>query len=643
MRAVFPVLSRLVIRPPHPIPVMIPTRHKLLLTLTAAISLSSLPAFHPAALACERCQKWGPFYKETKSAMTQMDAAMTQADGVLMGDPDRDFIALMIPHHQGAIDMAKAVLLHGNDPALKNIAQEVIAEQSIEIAYLQKIQARLIADAPSAPAPAAASQAEPKSDFRLVANDEPTPKKPDNKRFPNVVPPAVIDRSHDRVYTGDQVSNTVSVIDPATNQLLGLIKLGEVPPAALAPLYKGQSLVHGLGFSPDGTRLCVVSIGSNAITLIDTATNKVLKSHYVGRSPHEAFFTPDGKEIYVAVRGEDYVAVLNAETLDEITRIKTNSGPGMILFRPDGEYAFVPSSFTPELCVIDTKTHEVIARVPQASPFSPNLAVSADGKQVWFTLKDSGKTQVMDAAPPFAILGTIASGPITNHVTCVDNAAGHFAYVTVGSLDEVKVYRREPPFEQVATIPTGALPHGIWGSPDGAFIYIGLENEAKVQAIDTATNKIIASIPIGQLPQALVYVPNAAAQMEESAAANLVPLATLKESKTYQLRGKDETQKARASVTVISLGLIDQVQIAASGLVPGQEYTLNLVDSVSAPRVREPLTKIKASPAGTAIANTLGPVRGISSAGEAEQAAHASVAFVLEPVDEKTASALVQQ
>ncbi len=622
---------------------MIPPRHKLLLTLTAAIGLSSLFAFHPEALGCERCQKWGPFYKETKSAMTQMDAAMTQADGGLVGDPDRDFIALMIPHHQGAVDMAKAVLLHGSDPALKNIAQEVIAEQSIEIEYLQKIQARLDAAAPTTPAPAAGRKPKPTSDFRFVANEEPTPKTEDHNRLPNGGSPAVTDRSHDRVYTGDQVSNTVSVIDPATNQLLGLIKLGEVPPAALAPLYKGQSLVHGLGFSPDGTRLCVVSIGSNAITLIDTATNKVLKSQYVGRSPHEAFFTPDGKEIYVAVRGEDYVAVLNAETLDEITRVKTNSGPGMILFRPDGKYAFVPSSFTPELCVIDTATHEVIARVPQASPFSPNLAVSADGKQVWFTLKDSGKTQVMDAAPPFAILGTIASGPITNHVTCVDNAAGHFAYVTVGSLDEVKVYRREPPFEQVATIPTGALPHGIWGSPDGALVYIGLENEAKVQAIDTATNKIVASIPIGQLPQALVYVPNAATHPAENAAANLVPLTTLKASKAYQLRAKDETQQARASVTVISLGLIDQVQIAASGLVPGQEYTLDLVDSVSTPHVHEPLTKIKASPAGTAIANTLGPVRGISSAGEAEKAGHAAVAFVLQPLDEKTASALVQQ
>ena len=109
----------------------------------------------------------------------------------------------------------------------------------------------------------------------------------------------------------------MSVIDPASNKLLGIIKLGELPPAALQPLYKGQSLVHGLGFSPDGTRLCVVSIGSNSLTLIDTATNKILKSRYLGRSPHEAFFTPDGAEIYAAVRGEAYVSVLAAATLEE--------------------------------------------------------------------------------------------------------------------------------------------------------------------------------------------------------------------------------------------------------------------------------------------------------------------------------------
>jgi len=326
----------------------------------------------------------------------------------------------------------------------------------------------------------------------------------------------------DRVYTGDQTSNTVSVIDPATNKYLGAIHLGESVPVALSPLYRGELLVHGLGFSPDHKTLDVISIGSNSVTLIDTETNTVKGKLYVGRAPHEGFFKPDGSELWIAVRGENYVSVVDPVKIKEIRRIETANGPGMVMFRPDGKYAFVPSSFTPEMDVIDTSTYEVVARVPQASPFSPNLAVDQD--EVWFTLKDSGKTQVVSAKPPFQTMATLETGPITNHVTFVDNAKGHFAYITVGGKDEVLVYTRDAGAspQLVATIKTGDLPHGVWGSGDGSRVYIGLENGDAVQVIDTASNQIVASIPVGQLPQALVYVPNATT--DDNGTANLKPL-----------------------------------------------------------------------------------------------------------------------
>src|SRR5436309_15883250 len=79
----------------------------------------------------------------------------------------------------------------------------------------------------------------------------------------------------DRVYTADQNSNTVSVINPATNSLLGQIRLGNARPDVLSPLYKGEINVHGMGFSPDHKTLLVISNGSNSVTFIDNATNKV--------------------------------------------------------------------------------------------------------------------------------------------------------------------------------------------------------------------------------------------------------------------------------------------------------------------------------------------------------------------------------
>src|SRR5882672_3551311 len=189
----------------------------------------------------------------------------------------------------------------------------------------------------------------------------------------------------DRVYAADQTSNTVSVIDPMDNRLLGVIRLGDPVPGALSPLYRGELLVHGLGYSPDGKTLAVVSIASNSVTLIETATNKVKGIVYVGRSPHEAFFTRDGRELWVTVRGEDYVSVIDPARMQEIRRIRMANGPGMTMFAPDGRYAFVCSSFTPELNVIDTALHETLRRVPQASPFCPNIAVSPENDEVWIT------------------------------------------------------------------------------------------------------------------------------------------------------------------------------------------------------------------------------------------------------------------
>ncbi len=188
--------------------------------------------------------------------------------------------------------------------------------------------------------------------------------------------------AHDRVYAADQTSNTVSVIDPSNNKLLGVIRLGDPVPGALSPLYRGELLVHGLGYSPDSKTLAVVSVGSNSVTLIDTATNTLKGKIYVGRSPHEPFFTPDGRELWVTVRGENYVSVIDPVLMKETRRIELANGPGMTMFGPDGQYAFVCSSFTPELAVIEVATHQVVKRVPQVSPFCPNIAVSPEDNEL---------------------------------------------------------------------------------------------------------------------------------------------------------------------------------------------------------------------------------------------------------------------
>ena len=76
-----------------------------------------------------------PFLSENDAAMNNMMADMTIKP---TGDVDRDFVAMMVPHHQGAIDMAKVELQFGHDPVLLRLAQGIIVEQQQEIVVMQK-------------------------------------------------------------------------------------------------------------------------------------------------------------------------------------------------------------------------------------------------------------------------------------------------------------------------------------------------------------------------------------------------------------------------------------------------------------------------------------------------------------------------
>jgi YVTN family beta-propeller protein len=412
----------------------------------------------------------------------------------------------------------------------------------------------------------------------------------------------------DRVYSAEQFSNTVSVIDPVDNKLLGAIHLGAPLPASFSPLYKGQLLVHGMGFSPDHHTLAVVAIGSNAVNFIDTTTNAVKHVTYVGRSPHEAFFTPDGKEVWVTVRGEDYVSVIDGATYEETARIKVPNGPGMTIFSPDGKYAYVCSSFTPETDVITVADRQIVGKVAQASPFCPNIAATPDGSQVWFTLKDTGKTQVFNAKPPFNLIKTIDTGPISNHVNIARNANGMFAYVTIGGLNEIKVFRTDN-FEEVAAIPVGKLPHGVWPSGDGTRVYVGLENDDQMAAIDTLTNKLIATTPIGQAAQAIVYVPNAVP--DGPGTDGLKPLGIAAQRVKLSLKATTGQQSGQAltSVLLSDQGLVQVLEAAVTGLEPGKPYVLALAKEPSGAGPLEPLQAFMANPAGAAIVNAIGPIR----------------------------------
>lgn len=117
-------------------------RHKSRVQLRRAASLSS--AFCLLAGVClgnalaghSGARATTSFHELMAEAMAVMKRSMEQTP--MTGDADRDFAAVMIPHHQGAIDMARAELLGGKDPVLRRIAQEIIVTQLQEIVVMRR-------------------------------------------------------------------------------------------------------------------------------------------------------------------------------------------------------------------------------------------------------------------------------------------------------------------------------------------------------------------------------------------------------------------------------------------------------------------------------------------------------------------------
>jgi len=400
----------------------------------------------------------------------------------------------------------------------------------------------------------------------------------------------------DRVYTADQTSNTITVINPATNRVLGTIPLGDERIGhLLSPLYFGQANVHGLGFSRDGRLLDVIDVTTNAVVLINTATNHVVRTFYVGRAPHEGFISPDGRQLWVAVRGQDYVAVLDIASGREVDRIQTEPGPSKVVFSPDGSLAYVNHERANALDVIDVASRRIVARITGlAGAFSSDEAISPDGKEVWAADKMTGETTVVDAVH-FRVLAILHTGPGTNHPNFVSTRTGDYAYVTVGDTNETLVYRRDGAHPVLVTRiqDTGADPHGIWPSPDNTRIYVALEKAAAVDVIDTATMRVTATLHVGEGSQALVYVANAVPQGAGRQGLTRQGLNKRTMTLTAPVRGTG----SMAEVTVSAARGLDQIDVAAAKLPPGALFTVYGVLAADS-RITVPLMDVTTTPAG---------------------------------------------
>ena len=300
----------------------------------------------------------------------------------------------------------------------------------------------------------------------------------------------------DRVFIANEDSNTISVINPATNTVETTINLtsfdedirppfrfvtaGIMPPHAAMihkPLYHGCIDAHGVVPSPDGRLLATCGRGSGNVYLIDAVNRKVIgnvPNHFaspttnseritsgiiVGREPHEPTFTRNGKELWIAVRGEDRIAILDvglairhsegAEAKAIRQYLSTINGPSQVWFNADGSLAFVASQKTHKVDVFrvnpdsdgysDPKQLKTLDIGQQDKPgFTPFLKTSPDGKEVWLSHKLADAVTARSTSEPFGLLDFVPLGSMArpNHREFVENANGKALYVSFARVDD---------------------------------------------------------------------------------------------------------------------------------------------------------------------------------------------------------------
>src|SRR6185312_10363995 len=179
------------------------------------------------------------------------------------------------------------------------------------------------------------------------------------------------------------------------------------------------------------------------------------------------------------------------------------------------------------------------------------------------------------AKPPFTVLKILDTGPITNHVNFAHNARGQFAYVTVGGLNEVQVFRTSD-FAKVATIPVGKLPHGLWPSGDGT--------------------------------------------------RGLQPLGLSGEAAHLVLSSPASPHGPTTSVSLFDQGLVQVLQASVAGLMPKQPYILALSSKPNGGGSLQPIAAFITNPTGSAIVDTVGPIRRVIEGTDASATKYLTIA-----------------
>jgi len=293
-------------------------------------------------------------------------------------------------------------------------------------------------------------------------------------------------------YIANGSSNTVSVINPASNTVIATIPVGNGPGGVIA--------------SPDGTRIYLTYAADESasnLSVINTANNTVSATIHLPAAVDYSgvVVSPDGSRLYATEPFTGSVVVINTVTDTVVTTIPAVvSVTAGVAISPDGSRVYVADGHDGVIAVINTATNTVISTInPGKGSYS--MSVSPDGSLLYVANYNLEAVLVINAATN-VVLSTI---PVHSHPVRISvSPDGNRLYVvsdgsTVNAPGTVSVINTVNK-TVIATIVVGSDPNGVSISPDGTRVYVTNSNSNTVSVINATTNTVSATIPTGLEP-----------------------------------------------------------------------------------------------------------------------------------------------
>jgi YVTN family beta-propeller protein len=315
-----------------------------------------------------------------------------------------------------------------------------------------------------------------------------------------------------RVYVTNSAGDSIHVIDAATNTVVQEIKGIEAP--------------HGIDFAPDGSKIFVSDEADSTLDVFDRATGALIKKVELSNHPNNIAVTKDGGRVLVGIaRDPGALDIIDTTSLTRTKSIPVHGRLHNVYVTPDGRYVIAGSISGKIMTVIDLATEQLVWELKLDRGVRPmTIEAGPDGatRRIFAQLSELNGFSVIDfverkeiarvvlpdspvefesdegrgSAPSHGI-GVSPDGK-TLWVTSIPNNAV-FAY----SLDDLNLLGQValPVLNLPGHGPIGAVPNWVTFTPDGKTLYVSNAALRSVSAIDTNGMKLIATIPVGEVPK----------------------------------------------------------------------------------------------------------------------------------------------